>query len=336
MWEVFWKVKTTSLVTLLFLSIVYFLENFDRYLIGVCLIPYIDYSSYEYSILAGPAFTLVYSLGGLFISLNCTDGLHIFGSKVSKFNILAAATLLFSISFTLTAFAFNFWQQVIIRMIMGLSQSIITPFSTSIISDHFAPYLRGSAFGIFNSGTYFAFSFSLSIGVYLCVNYGWKSGYIIFGLIGIGFSLILPFLNLFNNDNNATIFNFGKNINYSIIHHNDESEKCKDFEKNEIIGDSNNVKLRNTENSYNNEMHKNSILLSNTSTILTNPLSNDEIDVSVEVSDETANLKKTKMLIFIEYFYALYIDLKEIFWNKWGNEPGVYLMCFATGIRLGI
>ena len=56
-------------VILLCLSIAYFLENFDRYVLSISPIPYIDYASYEYSVLAGPAFTIVYTVGGLFIAL---------------------------------------------------------------------------------------------------------------------------------------------------------------------------------------------------------------------------------------------------------------------------
>ena len=56
-------------LVLLCLSIAYFLENFDRYVLSISPIPYIDYASYEYSVLAGPAFTIVYTVGGLCIAL---------------------------------------------------------------------------------------------------------------------------------------------------------------------------------------------------------------------------------------------------------------------------
>ena len=58
-----------AVIVLIFLSFAYFLENFDRYVLSISVIPYIDYSSYEYSILAGPAFTIIYTVGGLLIAL---------------------------------------------------------------------------------------------------------------------------------------------------------------------------------------------------------------------------------------------------------------------------
>ena len=63
----------------------------------------------------------------------------------SKINILAACTLVFSTAFATTAFAVSFWQQCLIRMVMGLTQSMITPFSIGIISDLFPQEVRGSA-----------------------------------------------------------------------------------------------------------------------------------------------------------------------------------------------
>eukprot|EP00600_Ochromonadales_sp_CCMP1393_P015091 CAMPEP_0174998818 /NCGR_PEP_ID=MMETSP0005-20121125/1711_1 /TAXON_ID=420556 /ORGANISM="Ochromonas sp., Strain CCMP1393" /LENGTH=750 /DNA_ID=CAMNT_0016253479 /DNA_START=331 /DNA_END=2583 /DNA_ORIENTATION=+ len=113
-------------------------------------------------------------------------------NSASKFHILSGTTLIFSIAFASTAVAVYFWQQVIIRIVMGMAQSIITPFSTSIISDLFPASMLGSAFGIFNSGTYFAFSLSLSLGTFIYLEYGWQAGYLLFGLVGIACALCMP------------------------------------------------------------------------------------------------------------------------------------------------
>jgi MFS family permease len=218
----------------------YFLENFDRYLIAVSPIPYIDYSSYEYSILVGPAFTIIYTVGGLVMALGFyekkvnthhprtqrqqrndseigdereTDGMvsqqeietnpiplqqHVGIMKFGKYMVITTATFIFSAAFFCTAIATNFWQQVIIRIVMGLAQSVITPFSTSIIRDHFSPSVSGAAFGIFNVGTYIAFSLSLSLGIYIYLTFGWKAGYLLFGLIGAGSAFMLPLLYFLN------------------------------------------------------------------------------------------------------------------------------------------
>lgn len=240
MWEIFTTSSSYSLLLLCLLTFLYFLENFDRYLIAVSPIPYIDYSSYEYSILAGPAFTVIYAVGGLFFALGyyerpppaqdqsqhsaeeeVTDAKRSRShsphevnaltapvdkdvqskksrksrqSRLSKEMVLTLATCTFSAAFTFTAFATTFYQQCIIRVVMGFAQSVITPFSTSLIRDHFAPEVSGAAFGIFNVGTYVAFSLSLSFGIYVYLTFGWRAGYLLFGMIGFLAGFFLPCL----------------------------------------------------------------------------------------------------------------------------------------------
>lgn len=181
-------------IVLFILSFLYLLENFDRYLISVSVIPYIDYSSYEYSLLVGPVFTIIYAFGGLVFTLSHSDTGNGTLRKVSsaQFMVLFLSTLVFSVAFGLTALCKNFWQQVLVRLCMGLAQSVITPFSASIIRGLFPPDQCGTAFSIFNTGVYLAFSMSLSLGEWLYDDYGWKIGYISFGIIGAAFSFVIP------------------------------------------------------------------------------------------------------------------------------------------------
>ena len=102
---------------------------------------------------------------------------------------------------------------------MGLTQSVITPFSSSILSgmnvivtirmhamyvkymcvcvyciDLFPSDSKGAAFAVFNLGTYITFSLSLSLGLFIYDQYGWQAGYILFGIIGFAFAFVLPML----------------------------------------------------------------------------------------------------------------------------------------------
>eukprot|EP01038_Epipyxis_sp_PR26KG_P005298 gene5298-7361_t len=138
----------------------------------------------------------------------------------SKIFILSMATIVFSMSFTITAFTNSFYQLVIIRMIMGFTQSIITPFSMSIISEYFPSHLHGSAFSIFNSGTYTAFSLSLSLGTYVYSKYGWQLSYGLFGAIGILFALFIPFLNVIKAPEIINTHNSIKNLKNEIVQNN--------------------------------------------------------------------------------------------------------------------
>ncbi|RYH05344.1 MFS transporter [archaeon] len=197
------SVSGGAAITLAALTFVYFLENFDRYLIAVSPVPYVDYTSYEYSVLAGPAFTVVYTVGGLLFALYFMDesatGLTIATNKTgiwkhTKLLVLSVCSVIFSFSFFATALCSQFFELVFIRIAMGLTQSVITPFSTSLIKDIFPPSSTGAAFGVFNAGTYFAFAFSLSVGTYVYNEYGWRAGYVWFGIVGMGVGALLPFL----------------------------------------------------------------------------------------------------------------------------------------------
>lgn len=197
------SVSGGAAITLAALTFVYFLENFDRYLIAVSPVPYVDYTSYEYSVLAGPAFTVVYTVGGLVFALYFMDesatGLMLANNKTgiwkhTKLIVLAVCSVIFSFAFFATALCTQFFELVFIRIAMGLTQSVITPFSTSLIKDIFPPSSTGAAFGVFNAGTYFAFAFSLSLGTYVYTEYGWRAGYIWFGIVGMGVGALLPFL----------------------------------------------------------------------------------------------------------------------------------------------
>ena len=205
-----------AIATLFILTFIYFLENFDRYLLAVSPIPYIDYSSYEYSLLSGTVFSLFYSCGAVAMSVlgHDDDDSSMAANRTRMSGILTLACLIFSICFTCAAVATNFWQQAAIRMVMGLAQSVVTPYSIGIISILFDDTWSSSpstsknnsievhesetvnrkalAFGIYNYGVYLAFSLSLSIGTLVYDAYGWQADYVIFGALGIVFSFIVP------------------------------------------------------------------------------------------------------------------------------------------------
>lgn len=292
MFEIFCSNKIKLLILLL-LFIIYFIENYDRYSIAVSPIPYINYSSYEYSILTGPAFTIVYTLSGLIIAIECSDSFL----SISKYLVLSIGTFIFSVAFLTTAIATTFWQQIIIRVVIGISQSIVTPFSTSIISEIFPTELLGSAFGIYNSGTYFAFALSLSLGTYIYQNFGWQAGYILFGLIGIGVAVVIPCFRRYLNGNYSQ--------NYSRL---------------------------STDSSHNGSNP--SVIHCETIT----PFSSISIYSvnSVESSSATSGtIEQELKRVSKSSFHRFFMVVHEIFWINWGKHSYIYLLCLATGLRLG-
>lgn len=148
------------LVTLLFLSSINFLDSYSRYLISVSSIPYIEYSSYEYSLLSGALFAIVYAAGGVLISS------HRFINRRVVLS-LTTSSLAFSTAFLLTAMTSTFWQLAIIRAAMGLANSLFTPLATRILGSLFDESSRGLTFGLFNFSVYLSFAVCLSLGTFM-------------------------------------------------------------------------------------------------------------------------------------------------------------------------
>lgn len=178
--------KWTAILSLLVLSCINFLDAYSRYLISVSLLPYVNYSSYEYGLLSGALFSVIYAVGGVLISLQQALTQHAVAA-------LTIATLLFSISFFFTGLTTNFLQLCIIRIIMGLGQSVFVPYSTRILGALFPSQYKGMVFGVFNFAIYLAFAVVLSLGTYMYDSYGWRAGYFLFGLMGCALGASIPF-----------------------------------------------------------------------------------------------------------------------------------------------
>ena len=132
-------------------------------------------------IFTGTLFSIFYAVGGVVIALILvqqdvdSEGKPYVNIRTTA-KFLTIATSIFSITFGCTAIAQNFTQQAIIRMVMGLTQSVVTPLSVGIINELFSvsdkagdkggesETMKASAFGVFNYGVYLAFSLSLSLG----------------------------------------------------------------------------------------------------------------------------------------------------------------------------
>jgi hypothetical protein len=379
-----------SWIILSVLSFLYLLENFDRYLIAVSVIPYIDYSSYQYSLLVGPAFTVIYALGGLIFSLVYYDSSDGTQRKVSpaKFFVLFLSTVVFSVAFGLTALCRNFWQQVLVRVVMGLAQSVITPFSASIIRGIFPADQSGTAFSIFNTGVYLAFSMSLSLGVWLYDEYGWKAGYALFGIIGTGFAFVIPFFAIWSARSAAfvdqkhvtrqsynpllhdEIYNTAfsnDSVNMLSLVHNSEigmenHESGSNLRKQNIISSNFHSSSSSSSSSpilpNSSEARSLSIqleadvdILGNSSArdVERNPLQqkieNNNIEVNIgnkEIEmkgDSFLWLKNCSKYLSVSQIKKSWILAKNRLYRivvlHWWNNPSIFLLCLATGIRLG-
>ena len=102
-------------------------EQIDRYVFQVSPIPFIEYDSYQYSLLAGTLFSVVYCVGVILFSLLNEK------VKLDRITIVALSCGISSIALACIPFVTQFWHLAVLRLFMGFAQSPITVFCASFI-----------------------------------------------------------------------------------------------------------------------------------------------------------------------------------------------------------
>jgi len=145
----------------------------------------------QYQVLAGPAFILMFIFSAVFLAF-LSDWLY---DKLSRTLMLAAGTATFSIACLLMGLAGQYWQLVILRMMIAAGLSVCRPVSGGLIAELFSASSRGVANGIFSWGVYYGYGLAFVFGIYLTkadvLGYGWRSPYVIAALPGLVLAVLL-------------------------------------------------------------------------------------------------------------------------------------------------
>lgn len=171
-----------SIYVLLVLVSGYFLQNYARFVFSVAKIPFIDYSSVEYGLLAGPLFNIAYTITGL-----------VLGRWIQKkrTTTLACFVGVSGALVALCAITTSFLQLALLTICIGAAMAGYVPVGTSLLSDAFPLRLRGAALGLFNVGLFAGYGFALGAGEVLYEAYAWKWSYLAPGFLLTALSLVL-------------------------------------------------------------------------------------------------------------------------------------------------
>jgi len=141
----------------------------------------------DYQVLAGPAFIAVFTVSGVIFGITA--------DCMNRLRLLSFAVLLYSLAISAMGFATQYWQLVLLRMLLAAGESACSPICVSLISDLFSEKSRGVATGILHLGVYVGFGLSQAAGIYLTradiFGLGWRAVYILTGLPGILISFLL-------------------------------------------------------------------------------------------------------------------------------------------------
>lgn len=121
----------------------------------------------RYEVLAGPAFTLLFTL--VAIPLGVLAGFSWVNRKLG----IAICLGLWSFMTLLSGFTQQYWQLLLTRVGLGIFEAVCTPFASSIISDLFEENFRGTALGFYNWGIYIGYSLAFAFN-FIVLALGWR------------------------------------------------------------------------------------------------------------------------------------------------------------------
>jgi MFS family permease len=162
------------------LLFVYVLNFADRQLLTILAGPITSELGFSYTalgVLTGPLFALFYTTLGIPIARWADVGV--------RRSIIALALFVWSSMTALTGLAQSFAHVALARLGVGVGEAGGSPPAHSLISDLFPPERRASALSIYGLGVSFGGAVGTFVGGWLGQLYGWRTAFVVFGLVGI-------------------------------------------------------------------------------------------------------------------------------------------------------
>ena len=116
---------------------------------------------------------------------------------------LAIGVLLWSLVSVATSLTDTLAGLVVIRLLLGISEAVVTPASMRYIRMHFEEKQRGLAIGLYLSGSKFGPALGFVVSAYLVEVFGWRWMFVILGLGGLVW--LPPFLMSMKKDDVAAV-----------------------------------------------------------------------------------------------------------------------------------
>ena len=123
----------------------------------------------------------------------CSPFAGYFADRFNRSAVIVGSLFAWSAVTCLTAYAKTYEQLLALRALLALSQVIAVPASVALVVDYHRGSTRSLASGLLLSGFMAGGAFS-GLGGWLAAGPGWDYAHKAFGLIGIGFAIVLLFL----------------------------------------------------------------------------------------------------------------------------------------------
>ncbi len=136
-------------------------------------------------LLVGFAFALLYTFAGIPIAR--------LADRANRRNIIAVGLAVWSAMTIATGLSKNFLHLVIARVGVGIGEAAGTPPAHSLIADYFPINRRATALAIYSTGVFAGSAIAYLGGGFLREHFDWRTAFIILGLPGLLFVLVLRF-----------------------------------------------------------------------------------------------------------------------------------------------
>lgn len=125
----------------------------------------------------------------------------IIADKLNRKRLIVGSLFVWSAVTFAMGYATSYEQLYILRALMGVSEALYIPAGLALIADYHSDKTRSLAVGIHMTGLYFGQALG-GFGATVAANYTWQHTFILFGLIGVIYAVILVFT-LFETENRS-------------------------------------------------------------------------------------------------------------------------------------
>jgi MFS family permease len=133
--------------------------------------------------LIGSAFMWVYAAGAPFAGF--------IADRVKRVHLILGGCIFWSFVTVATAWCSKLWHFVAVRAAEGLGETFYFPASMSLTADYHGPATRSRAFAFHQSSVYIGTILGSWLGAALAERYGWRTGFLLFGLAGLFVAAVL-------------------------------------------------------------------------------------------------------------------------------------------------
>jgi MFS family permease len=113
------------------------------------------------------------------------------GDRVRRKTLVLGGLLFWSLITFATALSTDYWHLVLFRALEGLGEAVYFPAAMSIIADYHGPDTRSRAMSLHQSSVYAGSIAGGTVAGVMGQFYGWRSGFYLFGGLGILLSFVL-------------------------------------------------------------------------------------------------------------------------------------------------